>query len=722
ELVHRLRDPARYARVGAVPPRGVLLCGEPGTRRAPSPGTGKTFAARAVASEAAKRAPCVVLIDEVDSLGEARRGHDAGDAGGGSARQDHDATLNALLAQMDGVDDSLGVLFIAATNRPEVLDEALLRTGRFEQRLQLALPDAAGREDILAEHARQLRMAGGGLDFGQLARDAAAFSPADLRGVINGAAMLTVRAGREEVTHDDVLASFQEVRRRKAKARAEGAFHVVERVEATFEDVRGHDEVVQELRDIKDSLVARHRYARLGATPPRGVLLQGPPGVGKTLCARALAGEVGLPFLSASGTDFQASRFAGHGTTLVKQLFALARKLQPCVLFIDEIDAVGRSRESGARGAEQDRENTMMQLMVELDGFTERGDTLVVGATNRPHLLDPALVRPGRFDRRVVLERPDLILELHSRGKPLAPDVDLGDLAQCTVGFSGAEIRNLLNEAALLAARRGAEAVERSDVDRAADRLLLGLEKARPVQSRAAFRLAAVHEAGHVVLGLAFAAMTWRRVVRASVRPRLGGVGGVTVFEPLPEDAEGVLPAGLSTMQGACASLCVDLGGRAAEELLQRPTEVSSGAASDLREATAQAMTMAAEWGLGPGGLVLSLPALEGRAGCSDATRREVEKAACALLSQALASARAVLGSAEGRRCMELCAQRLLAAGEVDADSLSAGMDLHSLRALACAEAESWGAERTAEFACSSLAGKRSAALHHTSVSPPRYL
>ncbi|CAE8701613.1 unnamed protein product [Polarella glacialis] len=730
ELVELLKSPDRYAKLGAVPPRGVLFCGEPGT--------GKTFAAQAVASQAGvpfvaisgsdfrqspysgvgtsmtlmmfekakKLAPCVIFIDEIDSVGEARRSgptafQDAGELGG-SVTRDQDSNLNMILAKMDGFQPSSGVLVLAATNRPEVLDEALLRPGRFDRRIEFRLPDAQGRAEILKGYSGRIVFGEGeALNMADLAKRTPAFSPADLQGLLNDSATAAARAGQEAVLVSDVEDCLVKMKKRKAKARPEGAFQVTESVDVTLQDVRGHDEALEELRDLVDVLVDRERYKVLGAVPPRGVLLEGPPGVGKTLCARALAGEIGLPFLQASGSDFQAGKFAGQGIQLVKRLFAYARKLQPCIVFIDEIDALGRQRGAEARGAEQDRESTLMQLFVELDGFDERSDILLVAATNRADVLDPALLRPGRLDRRVALELPDqagrrAVLDIHSSSTPLAPDVDLDELARRTSGFSGADLRNLVNEAALLAAKQRAKAVPRECVFRAADRIMLGLEKANPMRSGRARRLTAVHEAGHAVLGLAFGLLSQRRVARASIRPRAGGIGGVTVFEPPEEGSEGVLPAGIFTRQGCLSSLCVDLGGRVAEETLAPWGEVSSGASSDLQVATQRAMAMAADWGLcseasgsAANAPILSLGALGRR--CSDATLRQVELAASSVLTQALGSARNVLRSTAGRACLELVTERLLASEELGAEELfAAPLDVASLQAAAAHEAEHW--------------------------------
>eukprot|EP00929_Paragymnodinium_shiwhaense_P107012 TRINITY_DN72965_c0_g1_i1.p1 TRINITY_DN72965_c0_g1~~TRINITY_DN72965_c0_g1_i1.p1 ORF type:complete len:903 (+),score=207.65 TRINITY_DN72965_c0_g1_i1:67-2775(+) len=721
EIVSSVVDRDRYKKVGAVPPKGVLLCGDTGT--------GKTYAARAIASaakvplvtlsgsdfrqspysgvgasmilkmfaEARKKAPCIVFIDEVDSLGEARRqgaaaAMEGGDQLGVSGKHDQDTTLNAMLAQMDGFESTDGILFIAATNRPEMLDEALVRAGRFERRIDFFLPDQQGREDILRSCAAPLALAWFDDEVKALARQTSAFSPADLRSLLNSAALRAAHAGRDAVSEEDIQASLLEARQRKAKVRPEGQFQVTECVPERLERVKGHDEAVEELKDLVHMLEQRERYTKLGGAPPRGVLMEGPPGVGKTFCARALAGEVGLPFLSVSGSEFQASKYAGQGTQLVKRLFAMARKLQPCVVFVDEIDGVGRRREAFARGAEQDRENTLLQLLIEMDGFTDRGEVLVVAATNQPGSLDPALLRPGRFDRRVVLELPDTkgrqaILELYADGKPLSSDVELSEVARQTSGLSGAELRNLMNEAALMAAKEDLAEVPSRCVSSASDRISLGAAKKHPMRSPDGQQLTAIHEAGHVVLGFAFGDMAQSRVVRASIRPRLGGTGGVTLFEPFEENVAGALPQGLVTQRSCCASLCVDLGGRVAEAVSSgSPLQVSSGASSDFRSATQRAVAMVTDWGFA--GSTLSVAALGHR--CSDATLRQVEIAAGEILAQAHASAERVLQSEAGRRCLQAVADQLLEREDVDAKEMLGPEDIASLKALAQLEADRW--------------------------------
>jgi len=728
ELVDLLGNPGKYEKVGAVPPKGVLFCGEPGT--------GKTFAARAVASaagvpflaisgsdfrqspfsgvgtsmtlkmfeQARNLSPCIIFIDEIDSLAEARRTTstailDAGELGG-SVTRDQDANLNALLAKMDGFEPHSGVLFLAATNRPEVLDAALLRSGRFDSRVEFRLPNLEGRQDILQKAAERFRFAEDdeGPNLEEVAKQTPAFSPADLQTLLNKAATAAVRADRGAITAKDVDESLQEARKSKSKVRPEGQFQVTDIVDVTFADVRGHDEAVEELRDVVDAMQNRERYEKVGAKPPRGVLLEGPPGVGKTHCARALAGEVGLPFLSASGSDFQASRFAGAGITLVKKLFEMAKKLQPCILFIDEVDALGRRRDDSARGAEQDRENTLMQLLVELDGFEDRTEILLVAATNRSDVLDPALMRPGRLDRRVCLEAPDqvgrrAILDLYAAKHPLQEGVDLDEVARRTVGFTGADIQNLINEAALLAAKRGADDIARESIYKAADRVSLGAEKANPQRSQEARELVAVHEAGHAVLGAAFAEMTQKRLARVSIRPRAGGIGGVTIFEPISETDPGAMPAGIFTKRGCIASLCVSLGGRVAEEVcLPHQLEVSSGASGDFREASKRAMAMVTDWGLASESTILSVEGIGRR--CSDATLREHEVAAATILRGALESARSLLAAESGRRILRQVSDKLLQHEQCDADELLTAADVEELRAAAAKEAEAWTPSR----------------------------
>ncbi|MFL6265649.1 MAG: ATP-dependent metallopeptidase FtsH/Yme1/Tma family protein, partial [Actinomycetes bacterium] len=430
EIKEFLENPAKFQAMGAKIPKGVLLFGPPGT--------GKTLLARAVAGEAGvpffsisgsdfvemfvgvgasrvrdlfeqakANAPAIVFVDEIDAVGRQRG------AGLGGGHDEREQTLNQLLVEMDGFDVKSGVILIAATNRPDILDPALLRPGRFDRQITVDRPDLKGRLDILKVHARGKPIAPG-IDLEVLARRTPGFTGADLANVVNEAALLSARHGRKEI--DD-----------------------------------------EELEEIKEFLENPAKFQAMGAKIPKGVLLFGPPGTGKTLLARAVAGEAGVPFFSISGSDF-VEMFVGVGASRVRDLFEQAKQNSPCIIFMDEIDAVGRHRGAGLGGGHDEREQTLNQLLVEMDGFEMKDNIILIAATNRPDILDPALLRPGRFDRQIVVDRPDRkgrtkILEVHTRGKPLAKAIDLDVLAGQTPGFTGADLQNLVNEAALLAAR-----------------------------------------------------------------------------------------------------------------------------------------------------------------------------------------------------------------------------------------------------------------------------
>jgi cell division protease FtsH len=358
---------------------------------------------------------------------------------------------------------------------------------------------------------------------------------------------------------------------------------------ATFDDVAGVADVVAELAEIRDFLADPGRFLAMGATLPRGVLLYGPPGTGKTLLARAVAGEAGVPFLSISGSDF-VELFVGLGASRVRELFEEAKAEAPAIVFIDEIDAVGRERGSVAGSGHDEREQTLNQLLVEMDGFDRSSAVLVIAATNRPDVLDPALLRPGRFDRRIGLDLPDFagrleILRLHARSKPLAPDVELEATARRTAGFTGADLANVLNEAALLAARRRDTLVRAGDVDEAVVRVVAGPERGGTPMGEKERRLVAFHEAGHAVLA---AALTGEVPSKVSIVAR-GRSLGFTWASPRPERR-------LVTRAELMDRLAVLLAGRAAVELAFG--ELTSGAEDDIAEATALARAMVTELGM----------------------------------------------------------------------------------------------------------------------------
>ncbi len=370
----------------------------------------------------------------------------------------------------------------------------------------------------------------------------------------------------------------------------------------TFRDVAGADEEKEELREVVDFLRNPRKYSELGARIPKGMLLVGPPGTGKTLLAKAVAGEAGVPFFSISGSDF-VEMFVGVGASRVRDLFDNAKKNSPCIIFIDEIDAVGRHRGAGLGGGHDEREQTLNQLLVEMDGFGPNEGVIILAATNRPDILDPALMRPGRFDRRIVVSRPDIrgreaILQVHARNKPIAKSVELGEIARITPGFTGADLENLLNEAALLAARRNAKEIVYSDISEAVFKVMIGPEKKSRIISEKERRLTAFHEAGHAVV-LRVASST-DKVERISIIPA-GMAGGYTAHKP-DEDQY------YNTKSQLIEDIMVSLGGRAAEEIVF--DEISTGASSDLQSCNAIARDMITRYGMSDklGNLVFGTP------------------------------------------------------------------------------------------------------------------
>jgi cell division protease FtsH len=357
-----------------------------------------------------------------------------------------------------------------------------------------------------------------------------------------------------------------------------------------FKDVAGVDEAVEELQEIKEFLENPKKFQALGARIPKGVLLYGPPGTGKTLLARAVAGEAGVPFFSISGSDF-VEMFVGVGASRVRDLFEQAKQAAPCIVFMDEIDAVGRHRGAGLGGGHDEREQTLNQLLVEMDGFEMKDNIILIAATNRPDILDPALLRPGRFDRQIVVDRPDrpgrkLILEVHSRGKPIDKDIDLDALAAQTPGFTGADLANLVNEAALLAARHGKKLIGMAELEEGIMRVLAGPEKKTRIISEKEKAITAYHEMGHALVGH-FLEFT-DPVHKISVVSR-GQALGYTISLPTEDKF-------LTTKQELMDTLSMTLGGRAAEEVVFG--EITTGAANDLEKATGTAKQMIMRYGM----------------------------------------------------------------------------------------------------------------------------
>lgn len=374
----------------------------------------------------------------------------------------------------------------------------------------------------------------------------------------------------------------------KSRARRYGE----DNIKITFKDVAGADEAKQELEEVVEFLKHPKKYNDLGAKIPKGVLLYGPPGTGKTLLAKAVAGEAGVPFFSISGSDF-VEMFVGVGASRVRDLFEQAKKSAPCIVFIDEIDAVGRQRGAGLGGGHDEREQTLNQLLVEMDGFGANEGIIMIAATNRPDILDPALLRPGRFDRQIVVDRPDIkgrqeILKVHVKGKPISPEVELGVIARRTPGFTGADLSNLVNEAALMAARKNKNKIDMPEMEEAAERVIMGPERRSRVISDKEKRLTAYHEGGHTLVGMLLD--NTDPVHKVTIIPR-GRAGGYTLSLP-KEDRY------YATRSEMLDELKVLLGGRVAEALVLK--EISSGASNDLQRATSLARQMICEYGMSP--------------------------------------------------------------------------------------------------------------------------
>lgn len=439
----------------------------------------------------------------------------------------------------------------------------------------------------------------------------------------------------------------------------------------TFKDVAGIDEAVDELSEIVEFLSKPEKFRRLGGRIPKGVLLVGPPGTGKTLLARAVAGEANVPFFSLSGSEF-VEMFVGVGAARVRDLFAQAQAKAPCIIFIDELDAIGKSRNSGVAGGHDEREQTLNQLLAEMDGFDAKLGLIILGATNRPEILDSALLRPGRFDRQVVVDRPDKrgreqILEIHARLVKVGPDVDLKVIASRTPGFAGADLANVVNEAALLAARKNRDAVMRADFDEAIERVVAGLEKKNRRINEHEKEIVAHHEAGHTVVGWMLPHA--ERVSKVSIIPRGVAALGYTMSLPL-EDRY------LMSTNELRDKMAAMMGGRAAEELFVG--EISTGASNDLKQATDIARLMVREYGmssLGPvnlgedrGAAFLRSAGMGESRSYSEQTAQLVDEEIRRMVSEALDRAREVLHTHRDK--VESLAARLLAVEVVEEEAL----------------------------------------------------
>ncbi|MEB3150482.1 MAG: ATP-dependent zinc metalloprotease FtsH3 [Sphaerospermopsis sp.] len=457
----------------------------------------------------------------------------------------------------------------------------------------------------------------------------------------------------------------------KSKARVQ----MEPQTQVTFGDVAGIDQAKLELNEVVDFLKNADRFTAVGAKIPKGVLLVGPPGTGKTLLARAVAGEAGVPFFSISGSEF-VEMFVGVGASRVRDLFEQAKTNAPCIVFIDEIDAVGRQRGAGLGGGNDEREQTLNQLLTEMDGFEGNTGIIIIAATNRPDVLDAALLRPGRFDRQVVVDRPDYggrseILKVHARGKTLSKDVDLDKIARRTPGFTGADLSNLLNEAAILAARRNLTEISMDEINDAIDRVLAGPEKKDRVMSEKRKTLVAYHEAGHALVGALMP--DYDPVQKISIIPR-GRAGGLTWFTP----SEDRMDTGLYSRAYLENQMAVALGGRLAEEIIFGEEEVTTGASNDLQQVARVARQMITRFGmsdrLGPvalgrqqGNMFLGRDIMSER-DFSEETAAAIDEEVRKLVDVAYARAKEVLVS--NRHILDQIAQMLIDKETVDADEL----------------------------------------------------
>ena len=457
----------------------------------------------------------------------------------------------------------------------------------------------------------------------------------------------------------------------KSKARVQ----MEPQTQVTFGDVAGIDQAKLELTEVVDFLKNADRFTAVGAKIPKGVLLVGPPGTGKTLLAKAVAGEAGVPFFSISGSEF-VEMFVGVGASRVRDLFEQAKTNAPCIVFIDEIDAVGRQRGAGLGGGNDEREQTLNQLLTEMDGFEGNTGIIIIAATNRPDVLDAALLRPGRFDRQVVVDRPDYsgrleILKVHSRGKTFSKDVDLEKIARRTPGFTGADLSNLLNEAAILAARRNLTEISMDEVNDAIDRVLAGPEKKDRVMSEKRKSLVAYHEAGHALVGALMP--DYDPVQKISIIPR-GQAGGLTWFTPSEERLE----SGLYSRSYLKNQMAVALGGRLAEEIVFGDEEVTTGASNDLQQVARVARQMVTRFGmsekLGP----VALGRQQGNPflGRDIATERDFSEETASVIDAEVRSlvdvaySRAKQVLVENRKVLDQLADMLVDKETVDSDEL----------------------------------------------------
>ncbi len=610
KLVEFIKNPEKFKKMGAMPPRGIIIYGPPGT--------GKTYLARALAGEAnvtfisasgaqfeevyqgrgaarvremfelaRRNKPAIIFIDEIDALAPSRKTEDIASS--------QIQTVNQLLSEMQNVDEEKNsdIYVVGATNRLEALDSALLRPGRFDWQIHVRLPSDADRKAILEKFIKHIKIADD-INIDNLVVQSAGYSGADLKNLVNEAAIIAVENNKSAVDMEAFELAFKKIATYEKDLSPTFSAKILspQEIRADLSNVAGMNEAKKEVTEIIDFLKDPKSFTRLGAKPPSGILIYGPPGTGKTLMARAIAGEAKATFISISGSDFD-EKFIGVGAARVRELFKMARKYKPCIVFIDEIDALAPKR-SGEESTGKDQ--TINQLLSEMDNIQNNLNEgiIIIGATNRLDILDPALLRPGRFDRKVYFRLPSLperaeIINLYLKKIRFAADVNVEILAKITQGFSGADLANLVNEAAIDATKNGKPAVDMASFEEANDKISLGVNQGNGSYSKEELKRTAYHEAGHALVGLLHPNQP-RTLHKLTIGLR-GNTLGVTHFKIESDEYS-------FTKNQLEAIIATSLGGYIAEELIYGKDNVSAGAASDLLNANKIAKDMVGSYGM----------------------------------------------------------------------------------------------------------------------------
>lgn len=613
DIVEFLKNTEKFKAMGAHVPKGILLAGEPGN--------GKTLLARAVAGEAncsfisisgsdfievfvgvgaarirdlfyqaRKSAPCILFIDEIDAIGRSRG------SGFGGGHDEREQTLNQLLTEMDGFDQfDKTIVVLAATNMPEVLDKALLRPGRFDRVIYVPYPDFNSRVELLNIYLKSVRTVSN-FDIAKIAEITQGLSGADLENLVNIALLKASKAGREYLIEDDFKLSYKDILNSKKDIQSSSSDKAKEflpqQVNTKFNDVAGLEDAKDDLIEVIDFLKDSNKYKEMGARIPKGILLTGDPGNGKTLLARALAGESGVPFFYASGSQF-IQKYVGEGAARIRDLFGQARRHGPAIIFIDELDSIGKRQDDG-NGGNSEYNQTINQLLTEMDGFVQNDEPIiVVGATNIIENIDKALKRPGRFDRTVHVPYPNLearkkILNIHARGKKFNETVDMDIVARGVSGFSGAQLEALLNEAAILTVAKQKSSISSEEIEEAKDRIIVGKKNQGLAMTADDIKRTAYHEAGHCILKIMLPDYPYD-FYKVTILPRGGTLG---ISWGLPKDDHVSY-----TKEQLYTLIVVCMGGRVAEKLIFG--KICVGASGDFQQATDTALKMVRYYGMG---------------------------------------------------------------------------------------------------------------------------